>query len=204
MSIVPRSSTLDLVLDDVGSIISDTLFGAGSGGDIEVEQATSVSLLGGATISSQTATLAPGGSIALTANSVTISGGDSSNPDAPRSGIFSGSLGGGDTDRPGKISVTATNFTLTQGGVIQSGDFQAPQAGDIEITATNSLVISNGGTISSQAFAQPGGQVSLVAATASMDGGFVNTSTIGAGPAGNVAHRRGDIDDEQRRPGREQ
>jgi filamentous hemagglutinin family protein len=183
VSLAPRLSTLELVLDNTGGISSATLFGAGSGGDIQVN-ATSVRLLGGATISSLTSTVAPGGSIALTANSVTISGGDSST--GVQSGIFSGSFGAAETGTPGKISVTAGNFTLTQGGTIQSGGTFAPEAGDIEITATNSLVISSGGTISSAAFDQPGGQVSLVARTAIMDGGFVNTSTLGAGPAGNV------------------
>jgi filamentous hemagglutinin family protein len=185
VSLAPRSSMLDLVLDNAGAISSATLFGNGSGGDIQVD-ATNVSLRGGATINSTTSTPGPGGAIAVRANSVTISGGDSANPDG--SGIFSGSVGAADTGRPGKISVDAVNFTLTQGGVIQSGGLFVPVAGDIEITAKNSLVISSGGSISTQAFAQPGGQVSLGSptATAIIDGGFVNTSTFGDGAAGNV------------------
>ncbi len=189
VSISPRSSTstLDLVLRDVGTIQSTTDFGVGIGGAIEIN-ATNVSLLGGATIGSLTSSPAASGSITLKANTVTISGNDSLNPESP-SGIVSTTFGTFNlTGPPGKISVTATTFTLTQGGVIQSGGQFDSVAGDIEVTATNSLVISNRGSISSQAFAGPGGQVLLGASTATaiMDGGFVNTSTIGAGRAGNI------------------
>src|SRR5262249_40866292 len=103
------------------------------------------------------------------------------------SGIFAGNFGFGQTGSPGGISVTANNVTLTQGGTIQNGDpFSPAEAGAIEITAKNSLVISKGATVTSGSFELPGGQISLAAPSIIMDGGFVNTSTQGAGVAGNV------------------
>jgi large exoprotein involved in heme utilization and adhesion len=62
-----------------------------------------------------------------------------------------------------------------------------PQAGDIAIDATDSVVISDNGAVLSQASSKDIGQVSLHAHTLTMDNGFIQTSTIQSGRAGDVS-----------------
>ena len=72
-------------------------------------------------------------------------------------------------------------------GVIQSGTSLAPGGGNVTVTATDSIVISDGGGISSQSFSLDVGTVTINTPSLLIDTGFISTSTIGTGRAGDIS-----------------
>ncbi len=155
------------------------------GGDIELF-AGNLSIGGGAMIQSASAnSQARGGNVTVhDANSVAISG--------PGSGIFSRGGSGSHAGPAGAISLLDIGtLMLTEGAAIRSGANQT-QDGTVTVSAEGPVVISGGSGISSQAFSQavdhvPGRVVISTPSTLTMDGGFINTSTEGAGAAGDIS-----------------
>src|SRR5439155_1290896 len=154
----------------------------GNGGRILLDVGE-LSVSGGAKISSQTGTNGGvGGNVTVNAPiSVALSG--------KSSGIFSDS----GAARPGDISLDVGKLTLTGGAQIRSGS-TATRGGNVTITASESVAISDTSGISSQSPVQDGGQVAISGRLGTsrrpamiMDNGFVNTSTLGAGRAGDIS-----------------
>jgi len=154
------------LLSDNATITSLTL-GSALGGTIDIE-AESLTLTGGAFISTNTVATATGsaGEITITAiESIVIDGHDSS--ESP-SALFSNTFGSGDaghisvsapslsinsgkiqaassgTSRgnAGDITVKVGQLTLREGAQIDSSSFVAGQGGTMMVTATNSIVIT--------------------------------------------------------------
>lgn len=172
-------SAPSLTMDD-GGLITSTTLGTGPGGEIAVA-VEKLSLTRGAIIQSNTGSIAQGGNVTVTAtDSAVISGVGS---DGSPGGIFSSSFGDG---RPGDITVEAGTFTLKEGALIQGGTIFNPQGGTVTVTARDSIVIAKGSGISTQASSQDVGQVAISAPSLVVDNGFISTSTLGTGRAGDI------------------
>src|SRR2546425_10416722 len=181
-------SAPSLEMHDGGMVLSSAT-GSGGGAGINLTVG-SLTLDGGAKIGSQTGTDAPGGNVKIVATgSVSLSGVESGgSPDdifGTRSGIFSqctGNCAGG----AGDISLETDILTLKDGARIQNGFALSPRPGKISVTASDSILISNGGGILSQAFSEPVGPITVSALTLTIDNGFISTSTIQGGGAGDI------------------
>jgi filamentous hemagglutinin family protein len=166
-------SAPSLTLDNRARVTSSSS-GTGASGDVVLEVG-SLAVMNGATIRGRT-TGAPGGRVMVTAT-------DSAEISGSGSGIFSGSSGSGSI---GEITVDAGRLTL-MGGVIQSGSSLDPGGGNVTVTGRDSIVITEGGGISSQAQLQDVGAVAITTPSLLIDNGFVSTSTIGVGRAGDIS-----------------
>jgi filamentous hemagglutinin family protein len=169
-------SAPSLTMDDTGSINSNALLGGGRGGDVVVA-VDRLTLSGGARIRS-TARAGPGGNVTVRATGAVTFSGDSS-------GIL---MSGFSIAHVGDVSLNAGKLTLTRGAQIQSGSpFDLSQGGNVTLAASDQVVISNGGGLSSQSFNLDAGRLAVSAPTLTMDSGFINTSTLGKGRAGDIA-----------------
>jgi large exoprotein involved in heme utilization and adhesion len=169
-------SAPSLTMEDTGSVNTNSFSAAALGGDIVVDVGR-LSLTGGARIRS-TAAGGPGGNVRVQAtDSATFSGASS--------GILMSGFG---TAHVGDIFVNAGTLTLTGGAQIQSGSvFNRSQGGGITLAASRQIVISDGGGLSSQSFNLDAGRVVVAAPSLTMDRGFINTSTLGKGRAGDIS-----------------
>jgi len=100
--------------------------------------------------------------------------------------ISTGAGAGSGSVIAGNISVSAADVVLTDGARIRSGSTNEEAGQRVSVTATNSVSISGLAGISSQAFAQTAGAIDISAQRLIMDAGFINTSTLGVGGAGQV------------------
>jgi filamentous hemagglutinin family protein len=172
------SPSSSLTLDAGGSILTRSLSVAG-GGDVTL-QASNFSMTNGATIVSRTSSNGAGGNVAVTATDTALISGAGA-------GIFSGASSGALSNTSvGDISLNAGKLTLTDGAQIQNGSVIG-RTGDLTIATTDSIAISNGAGISSQAFGEDVGQATISAASLLIDNGFISTSTIGGGRAGDIS-----------------
>ena len=171
-------SAQSLTMDD-GGTLTTTTSSEGAGGAITLNVG-SLNMTGGATINSNTGFLAPGGNITVNANSATIAGQDSFGS----SGIFVSSIGDGPA---GDISMNVATLNLTGGARIENGSpaFD-PQGGNVSVVTSGSIVISEKSGISSQAAVQDAGIVSISTPSLLIDNGFISTSTLETGRAGDV------------------
>jgi large exoprotein involved in heme utilization and adhesion len=180
-------STASLTIANGSALLSEVPGGDGPGGNIIVD-ATDLSISGGSTIGSSTfgSTSAQGGDIALTVEgSALISGSGTS--------VISTSTGDGP---PGDISASFKTLTLTDGAVIQAGAFFGTEGGNsVTVTATDSILISNGAGISTQASFGEVGPLTISVPTGSLtvDNGFIATSTVGPGTAGDITANIGSL-----------
>jgi large exoprotein involved in heme utilization and adhesion len=97
--------------------------------------------------------------------------------------------GGSSTDQTlqaGNISVAASNVLLQDGARIRSGGASEQPGENLSVTASDTLSISGLAGISSQAFSQSAGTVQISASRLTMDAGFISTSTLGTGNAGQI------------------
>jgi large exoprotein involved in heme utilization and adhesion len=96
-------------------------------------------------------------------------------------------LSGVGIGRVGDISLLDVGkLMVTDGAQIQSGSpFDFSQGGSVTVKARE-IIISNAGGFSSQSFAKDAGRLDLSAPILTMDNGFVNTSTLGTGRAGEI------------------
>ena len=174
-------SAPSLVMFDGGSITS-TAFG-GRGGDISLAVGT-LSVSGGATITSRTRSANPGGNINVTASdSITVTGAAA---DGTASRILSISCTVC-TGRAGDISLQTKMLTVSHGAFIQSGTADDRQGGNVSIAATGAVAISAGAGISTQAADQPVGQLAISGASLTVDNGFVGATTLGRARAGDIS-----------------
>lgn len=86
----------------------------------------------------------------------------------------------------GNISVVAADVVLQDGARIRSGGFNENAGQLLNVSGTNAVSISGLAGISSQAFTQSAGAVQVAASQLVMDTGYINTSTLGTGNAGQV------------------
>jgi large exoprotein involved in heme utilization and adhesion len=144
------------------------------GGDIVVA-VQHLSVVGGATITTNTSSTeagaAAGGTVTVqglagpNASSVLLSG--------PNTGIVSNSTAG----VPGEIIVNAGTLTITNGAAIAAGSPTSTGPGGKVTVTADSVVISADGKVSSLSFAQESGKVTITADALTLDNGSVNTNT---------------------------
>jgi filamentous hemagglutinin family protein len=182
---VTATRSLDIIGPCAGVCGVRSINSAGStlcsqGGDIDL-WVGNLRIGGGAMIQSASGNShGRGGNVTVhDANSVAISGRGSR--------IFSRGGNGSQAGPAGAISLlNIGTLSLTEGAAIQSGGLLI-QGGNVTVSAEGPVVISSGGGISSQAFDHaPGRVVISTPSTLTMDRGFINTSTAGAGAAGDI------------------
>jgi hypothetical protein len=151
--------------------------GDGNGGRISIE-ASDVSLLDRARISSETSSHGNGGRIDVKAGSLDLDSGE----------ITSGARDGS-TGRAGSIGVEAGMLALSNGGRIGTESITAAPAGMIDIAADRILVTGTNSRISS-ANPSPGtgdaGSVSIVARELSLEEGGAISTSADSGAAGDI------------------
>ena len=190
--------------------------GAGAAGDLTVHAAT-VQVLAGAEISSDTFGPGHGGTLSLTATSLTLDDHGNLAPSVNPTGLLADSLstahGAG---AAGDLSVHAGTVQVLSGAEISDGTFGPGVGGDMSVTAT-SLTLDDRGNIdpsvnvtgifahsnSSADGAGAAGELTVQAGTVRvLAGAEIDSSTFGPGRGGNVSltansltlDDRGDLD----------
>jgi filamentous hemagglutinin family protein len=179
----------DVRLTGEAAITSITgLFSQGRGGHISIA-ADNITIEGGATFSSITGGLGPGGDIAIMAPTGTISLSTGGSMDG--GGILTSSLPFS-SGSVGEIKVEAGKLKLTNGALIGSLGLGSGKGGNVIVSARESVAISGGNRqgspsgIASFTIGEPG-SISLSAPVVTIDGGAVGTPGILPG------QRAGDI-----------
>ena len=94
---------------------------------------------------------------------------------------------------PGDISTRFGSLTLTGGATIQSGVFAGSQGGSVSLVATGPVVISNGAGIASESFFNDVGSITISAPQVILNNGFISTSTLQSGRAGDISITAGNL-----------
>lgn len=144
----------------------------GTGGAISL-QSENLSLAGGALVTTS-------GTVNATAGNLTVDAGSAVIADEG-SGLFAFPDGAG-----GDLTARFGSLMLTRGAIIQVGSFGGKRGGNLSITA-KSLTLSQNAGIVSEAFTQDVGPISIVADALLIDNGYISTSTLEIGRAGDVA-----------------
>ncbi|MGL5939847.1 MAG: filamentous hemagglutinin N-terminal domain-containing protein [Waterburya sp.] len=168
-------TTSNLILTNGGTIDTST-YGAGDGGDININSTESISIDGELVPIEEGFSLVPAGISSI---------------------VYGGAEGNG-----GAINITTSNLTLTDGGSIDTDTTGKGDGGDININATESVSIDGepytiggetefySGNITSTALKAAegnGGEINITTSNLTLtDGSTIDTSTIGAGDAGNI------------------
>ncbi|HEX2825959.1 MAG TPA: filamentous hemagglutinin N-terminal domain-containing protein [Burkholderiales bacterium] len=169
-----------------GAVIDSSTFGAGAGGHVSVTATEAINVSGSSaagvvsTISSFSTGAGAGGDLSLSAPTISVDGGSLlANTSA--------------TGAAGRINIDAGRLDVTRGGLIDSSTFAAGAGGQVNVTATDAITVSgtsaSGGTstISSlSAGTGSGGDLSLSAATISVDAGSLLVNATAAGDAGRM------------------
>jgi filamentous hemagglutinin family protein len=172
-----------------------TFVGSGSAGDIAVSVAGAASIANGGQISSSTSGAGNGGTVAVSAQSVTINGAAATGV----TGITSAALGAGNA---GTVSLSAQSLSITgQSANLETGiavsSYGAGEPGQVNVNV-GSLSIDGGNNAagfigifsqSNNGSTESTGDVTVaVTGGASIiDGGEVSTSTFGSRTAGNLS-----------------
>lgn len=179
-----------LQMDGTGTTISTIANDAGRGGDI-VASVQQASLMGGATIKTQTVVADPN---AQPGPSLTIQGlqGVGSKADSivlsgSGSGITSESTG---LARAGDIAMHTKSLTMTNGAAIEM--VTSGTGGTITLE-TDSIDMSGRSRISSQTNRLDVGQIRITASTFSLNDSSISTSTTSEGRAGDILVNAGSL-----------
>jgi filamentous hemagglutinin family protein len=182
----------DGALVDTRSVLGDNaLLGTGGGSLTVTATGGSVKVAGGGALDSvNVGFTGPGGNVAISAGSITISGRDAFGNSSRISSttVFSGDGGG--------LSLSARTVTVGDGGIVSSQTVGDGRAGDISVSA-GSLNVVGGSTIGSNnaGSAQRGGNVTVtVTGPALISGAGIEasptgifTTSLGTTPAGDPA-----------------
>ena len=182
----------NVVLEEGGNLSSSTS-GTGQGGAILIKTEM-LSLSSLATILSSVPGNGVGGTVTVqglegvgkNADLVTISGSDGL---GTQSGILSNSSGSG---VPGDISINTKTFTLADGGVLKSGQFDR-SAGNVTVTAAEAISLSTGSSISSAAHSTAAGHLRLSAPSINVDASSVQASAASSGRGGDIVVEAGSL-----------
>ena len=183
VSVTAGSLTLE-----TGATISSTAF-SGRGGEVVVT-APLLTVRSGAQISSTVTGPGRGGDVrVISTGTATLedaftgisTGSFFSDPAAPGDGL------------PGDISGHFGSLTLTGGATIQSGVLAGSQGGNVSLVATGPIVISNGAGIASESFFNDVGSITISAPQVFLNNGFISTSTLQSGRAGDISITAGNL-----------
>jgi filamentous hemagglutinin family protein len=162
---------------------------AGRGGDVVVT-APLLTLRSSAQISSEVQASGRGGDVRVVSTGAAViedpftriaTSSSFFDPEAPGLGL------------PGNVSTRFGSLTLTGGGTIQSGVFAGSQGGSVTLVATGPVVISNGSGIASEAFFNDVGTITVSAPQIIINNGFISTSTLQSGRAGDISITAGTL-----------
>jgi filamentous hemagglutinin family protein len=180
-----------LTMDGAGTTITALgSFGEGPGGTsgaIDIHTG-SLAITDGAVINSVIGTTSPG--VSAQAGNITVQVDGQATVSGLGTSIVSSASQASPEDFtvPAPILVDTGTLTLTDGALIQAGNFaDNSQGGSVTVRASDSILISNGAGISSQSFNSDVGAVEVSARNLTIDHGFINTGTLGAGNAGDIS-----------------
>lgn len=194
-----RFSAGELLVDGASArsagISSDAGAGStGTGSAVEVHVAGDVMIRDGGFVRASTFAAGDAGGVSLQARNLVAAGGD-----ARSAGVFSNSAGRG---AAGGVRIdVAERMALISGGRVQSNAFAAGDAGAVLVSA-GELSLDGGAvgfaTIASDASFDSSGAAGPVSVTVARrlsiaDGGFISSSTFGAGNAGSVEVASGEL-----------
>jgi large exoprotein involved in heme utilization and adhesion len=183
----PVSVSAGALTLDGGAIIASSV-SSGIGGDVVVT-APQLTIRGGASIFSTVGGPGHGADVRVVSTGTatiqdfgTISTGSFfADPATPELGL------------PGDISARFGSLTLTDGAAIQSGVFAGSQGGNVSLVATGPVLISNGAGVASQSFFSNVGNVTISAPLLIVSNGYISTSTLQSGPAGDISISAGSV-----------
>ncbi len=168
-------------------VFNQVVFGAkGNAGSVTITTGN-LTLTNGGQVSASTSAQGNAGSVEITArDTITIDGEDSSSsPSAVNSQVISGAVG-----NAGDVTITTGNFTLTNGGTVNTNTFGQGNAGSVEITARDTIIIDGesiaGSQVSSGAVGNAGDVTITTGSLNLTNGGQINTSTNGIGKGGQI------------------
>lgn len=161
-------------------IAGDALLGRGTGAEIRVD-ATELTLRNGGTITSSTFSSADAGSVHVSADRLSLDGGDRSSS----TGISADSGGAG---RAGHLSIRSREITLANEALISSSSLASGDGGSITIDATRLSIDSGAGVFTVAAGSGAAGNIELRVSDALSlrQGGSLSANTGGSGPAGRI------------------
>jgi large exoprotein involved in heme utilization and adhesion len=173
-------NAIDLVSFDNSSISSETVFGFGNGGLMNIN-AHSVSFTNGSGLSSSTFGQGNAGVISITANdSVSFD-----NFSSAFSEVFPGAVGSG-----GNVNIKARSVSFTNSSGLSSSTFGLGDSGAISIAATDSVSFDSSFVLSDvlSGAVGKGGKVNVNAHSVSFtNGSELTSSTLGQGNAGVIS-----------------
>ncbi|MCC5639991.1 S-layer family protein [Nostoc sp. CHAB 5844] len=163
----------------------------GNGGDIKITTGL-LTLTNGAQINTSTLGEGKGGDITIKARDRVFLGGTSGDPS-----VIGSAVGEGSTGESGSLDITTGSLILNNGGKLNTSIQEGGRgdAGNIRVQATDTITFDNQGNetgtgiFSIVSFGVPnrGGDVEIKARSLNLlNGGQINTLTIGEGNAGNV------------------
>lgn len=173
----------DLEIADRSLVRNASLASTGASGKIEIE-AGSLTIEGSAQILGESRQAPQGGNIFVTVhNDLSIAGKGVFENSSSGIQIFSAATG---NSLPGDITVSAGSISITNDGLIRSGNIQTGQGGNVSVTATNSMVLASGGGISSIASKNDVGVLTISAGNLTVNGGFIRASTEDVAKGGDI------------------
>ncbi len=185
--------TASLLIDGQGAReaytgIGGDALGAGAGGAISIE-ATRLSLREGGQISSATFSAADAGSVHITADVLSVDGGNNTQVS---SGISADSGGAG---RAGSIDIRAREVTVANEGLVSTSALSSGAGGAIRIDAGSLTLATSGGIFTVAAGSGSAGSIDLKVSGAMRleNGGVIAANTGGSGAAGRVTVQAGEF-----------
>lgn len=172
-----------LIVTNTASIRSQSIF-AGAPGTINIngDQVNMASL--GNISTSNRSTFADGGSINITAKSISLQDADADIPESTFTGITSSSLNSADG---GAIVLVADTITVSDGAAIEALAVSEGNAGSIsiegQVTLDAARIDTTTGTLGGGGNA---GAITIAGAGLSVNGGSITSSTSAAGDAGQI------------------
>jgi filamentous hemagglutinin family protein len=164
------------------ALINATSFGTGKGGDIQIQDAESVEVIGSGLATLLEKIIAPANQ-----DPSLFENFDAANVrNLGVQGILAGTAGSEGT-AAGNITIDTANLNLKQGGVITTATTGGGTAGNVSIDASESLAVNEGLISSSTVNTGQAGDVELNTAELVVDGGGqVTASSLAAGDGGNL------------------
>jgi large exoprotein involved in heme utilization and adhesion len=185
----PISVTAGSLTVDQGATIQSIAV-TGRGGDVVVT-APQLAIQSGAAISTTIVGPGRGGDVLVNSTGATTISGEFT---GISTGSFFADPSAPDQGAPGNIVAHLGSLTLTDSATIQSGVLFGSQGGNVSIVATGPISISNRAGIASESFFTNAGTVTISAPVVSIGNGFISTSTLASGRAGDIVISAGALE----------
>ena len=179
-----QANSILLSGDGVGTGISNEVASRGDGGDLTINVEDKFEILNGAQISSSNGGTGKSGNLAITANNISLSGGEG------KTAISSAVIGQGEG---GNLTINVEDkFEILNGAQVNFGNSGTGKSGDMGINAGSILISAKinpevtGIFMIAQNTGSPGDLSINTKSLKILNGGLIHTTTGGAAEGGNV------------------